>query len=374
MNVKYKVTLNATERYDLEKLTSFGKNSVRLIKRAQILLMSDQKIHEDHEISDILSVSLSTIYRVKRDFVEYGLEYALEEGSRTGQPRKLDANEDALLVTIACTNPPQGRCRWTLSLLADQLIALTDIEEISHETIRNRLKENDLKPWQKKMWCIGKLDAAYIARMEHILDLYAEPKDVNFPIVNFDEAGKQLVTQVNEPKLAKSGSVAKEDYEYERAGMANIFIFFDRHRGWRKTKVTNSKKSIDFAECMRDLVDEDYPHASVVRVVLDNFGTHNEASLYKAFPAPEARRILQRLEFHYTPKHASWLNMAEIEIGNMNQQCLNRRIPNKKILVDELEHWQIQRNKEKASINWMFNVDKARKKLNRAYEKLIGQN
>ena len=374
MTVKYKVTLSIDERCELEKITSIGKNSARLIKRAQVLLMSDQKAHCDQEISDILSVSISTIYRVKRDFVEYGLMCALEEEPRSGKPRKLDANQDALLTAIACTNPPKGRCRWTLSLLSDQLIALTDIETISPETIRSRLKENDLKPWQKKMWCIGKLDAAYIARMEHILDLYAEKQDTKRPIVNFDEAGKQLVTQMNEPKLAKPGSVAKEDYEYERVGVTNIFMFFDRHRGWRRAKVTDKKTAVDFAECMRDLVDKDYPNADVVRVVLDNFGTHNEASLYKAFPAPEARRILQRLEFHYTPKHASWLNMAEIEIGNMNQQCLDRRIPNKEILIDELNCWQAQRNHEKASIEWLFNVEKARTKLSRAYEKLTGQN
>lgn len=374
MNVKYKVTLSEDECFKLEQLTSTGKSSVRRIKRAQILLMSNHGSYEDQEISDILSVSPSTIFRTKRDFVEYGLEHALEEGARSGQPRKLDAHQEALLIAIACSNPPKGRCRWTLSLLGDQLVRLSDIKEISYETIRNRLKENDLKPWQKKMWCIAKLDAAYIARMEHILDLYAQPKDEERPIVNFDEAGKQLVSQINEPKLAKPGHVAKEDYEYERAGMANIFIFFDRHNGWRKTKVTDTKKAIDFAECMRDLVDKDYPNAKMVRVVLDNFGTHNEASLYKAFPAQEARRILQKLEFHFTPKHASWLNMAEIEIGNMNQQCLDRRIPNQKMLIEELKYWQAQRNKEKASINWMFNVDKAREKLNRSYDNLIGQN
>ncbi len=371
---KYKVTLNGVERLELEQLTSSGKSTARRIKRAQVLLMSDYGAYEDQEISEILSVSTSTIYRIKRDFVEYGLEQALQEGARSGQPRKLNANQEALLIAIACTNPPPGRCRWTLSLLGEQLVALSDVENISHETIRNRLKDNDLKPWQKKMWCIAKLDAAYIARMEHILDLYAEPKDDQRPIVNFDEAGKQLVEQVNEPKLAKPGHVAKEDYEYQRAGMANIFMFFDRYRGWRKTKVTSQKTAIDFAECMRELVDKDYPNTKVVRVVLDNFSTHSEASLYKAFPAKEARRILQRLEFHFTPKHASWLNMAEIEIGNMNQQCLDRRIPNQKILIAELEHWQIQRNKEKASINWMFNVDEASEKLNRSYQKIIGQN
>jgi transposase len=374
MNVKYKVTLNRCERCELEKLTSSGKSSARQIKRAQILLMSDNCAYEDQEISEILSISISTIYRVKRDFVEHGLDEALQEGSRPGQPRKLNTHHEALLVAIACSKPPTGRCRWTLSMLGDQLVTLSDIDEISHETIRNRLKENDLKPWQKKMWCIANLDAAFIARMEHVLALYAEPKDDQRPIVNFDEAGKQLVEQINEPKLIKPGSAAKEDYEYKRTGMSNIFMFFDRHRGWRKTKVTSQKTAIDFAECMRELVDKDYPDATVIRVVLDNFSTHSEASLYKAFPAKEARRILQKLEFHFTPKHASWLNMAEIEIGNMNQQCLDRRLPNEKVLIEELEHWQVQRNKEKASINWMFDVEKAREKLHRAYDKLIGQN
>jgi hypothetical protein len=224
------------------------------------------------------------------------------------------------------------------------------------------------------MWCIGKLDAAYIARMEQILDLYAEPSELNKPVINFDEAGKQLVEHVNEPKPMKPGKVAKEDYEYQRAGMANIFMCFDRHRGWRKTKVTERKTAIEFAECMRELVDVDYPEAEVIRVVLDNLSTHTEASLYKAFSPPEARRILRRIEFHYTPKHASWLNMAEIEIGNMNQQCLDRRLSSKEILANELAHWQLQRNQEKASIKWMFNIDTAREKLNKAYEKLTLQN
>ena len=287
---------------------------------------------------------------------------------------KLDANQEALLVSIACSPAPEGRCRWTLQLLSDRLIALTDVENISLETIRQRLKKNELKPWQKKMWCIGSLDATYIARMEHILDLYAEPEDKARPIINFDETGKQLVEHINAPKAAKPGVVAKEDYEYQRAGMMNLFMFFDRHRGWRKVKVTEQKKSLDFALCMRELVDVDYPDAKMVRVVLDNFSTHSEASLYKSFSAEEARRILRRLEFHFTPKHASWLNMAEIEIGNMTQQCLDRRIATKSILCNELNHWQDQRNTEKASIEWMFNVNKAREKLDRAYAKLNSQN
>ena len=371
---KYKVVLSSSEQSELEEITSQGKHSARKIKRAQILLMSHAQTYTDEDITDLLSVSQSTIYRTRRYLVEYGLSEAIHDEPRTGQPRKLDGNQEALLIAITCSEPPKGRCRWTLSLLGNQLITLTELESVSPETIRQRLKENDLKPWQRKMWCIGKLDATYIARMEHVLDLYAEPADPKRPVINFDEAGKQLVEHVNEPIPMRPGMVAKDDYEYKRAGMANIFMFFDRHRGWRKAKVTERKTAVDFAECMRELVDCDYPEADVVRVVLDNLSTHHEASLYKAFPPEEARRILRRLEFHYTPKHASWLNMAEIEIGNMNQQCLDRRIANKEQLIEELAHWEKQRNEEKASIKWMFNVGTAREKLGKAYAKLIGQN
>ena len=186
------------------------------------------------------------------------------------------------------------------------------------------------------MWCIRKLDADFVAQMEHILDLYAEPPDADRPVVNFDEALKQLVADTREPKSMKPGQAAKQDYEYRRVGTANIFLFFDRHRRRIKAKPTESKGNIDFAECMRDLVDVHYPNAEKIRVVLDNLNTHRPGALYKAFPPEEARRILRRLEFHYTPAHASWLNMVEIEIGNMNQQCLDRRMPDWKSLASEL--------------------------------------
>jgi len=374
MNIKYIVELTEEERAYLLELTSKGKGKARMIKRANILLMADRRQNDEEQIAELLSVGSSTIYRTKRDFVEEGLEVALEEGKRLGQPRKLDANREALLVSIACSKPPEGRCQWTLSLLTDELITLTEGEPVSRETVRRRLKDNALKPWQKKMWCISSMNADYVAQMEHVLDLYAEAPDSKRPVVNFDEAMKQLVSDVSEPSPVQSGQPAKIDYEYKRAGMANIFMFFDRHRGWRKAKVTQYKKSPDFAECMRDLVDIHYPDAEVVRVVMDNYSTHRPASLYKAFPPEEARRILRRLEFHYTPKHASWLNMVEIEIGNMNQQCLNRRISDRDYLISELAVWESKRNREKATINWMFNVDAARSKLTRAYDKLIGQN
>ena len=370
MNINYRIDLSADERAHLQQLTTLGRSQARQMTRAQILLMADQRAHTAKAITAALSVSTSTVYRTKREFVEYGIEAALSEGSRPGQPRKTDAYQDALLVSIACSKPPSGCCRWTLSLLAERWIALTDMEQVSMETIRQRLKANQLKPWQQKMWCLGQMDAAYIAQMEHILDLYAEPPSPTAPLVNFDEATKQLVADVNAGHPMTPGHVSKTDYEYERKGVANIFLCFDRHRRWRHAKVTATKKAADFAEVMRALVDEHYPEAERIRVVLDNYATHQPASLYRAFPAPEARRLLRKLEFHYTPKHASWLNMVEIEIGNMNQQCLDRRISTMADITAELAAWEDRRNQDQASINWLFDVDKARVKLNRAYEKL----
>ena len=370
MNIKYVVELSEEEKTQLTELVSKGKSSARQLKRANILLMADFRKHQDKKISDALSVGTSTVYRTKKRFVKYGLAEALSEGARPGMPRKLDANQDALLIALACSQPPEGLCRWTLTLLADKLVSLSDVDTISTETIRRRFKENDLKPWQKKMWCVGKMDADYVAQMEHVLDLYARPSDPMQPVVNFDEAMKQLVADITPSSQAKPGKASRVDYEYKRVSVANIFMFFDRHRGWRKAKATPTKKAEDFAQCMKELVDEHYPEADKIHVVMDNYSTHKPGSLYKAFKPEEALRILNRLEFHYTPKHASWLNMVEIEIGNMNQQCLDRRIPTWDMLHSELAAWEKLRNEAGASIEWMFNVDAARKKLTRAYEQL----
>ncbi|MEM6559782.1 MAG: IS630 family transposase [Myxococcota bacterium] len=177
----------------------------------------------------------------------------------------------------------------------------------------------------------------------------------------------QLVEEKREPIARKPGQPEKYDYEYRRTGVANIFLLYDRHPGWRHAKATTKKTAVDFAECMRELVDVHYPTAEVVRVVLDNLSTHSISSLYTAFAPEEALRIAKRLEFHYTPKHASWLNMVEIEIGIMNRQCLDRRIHDMETLRRELSEWQESRNQQRCTINWMFNVENARHRLGRAY-------
>src|SRR5208282_5645841 len=187
------------------------------------------------------------------------------------------------------------------------------------------------------------------------------------PVVCFDESPTQLIGEVREPIPAEPGQIERYDCEYKRNGTANLFIFLDVHRPWRKVKVTDSRAAVDFAACMRELTDVHFPQAERIRVVLDNLSTHFPGSLYQAFPPCEARRVLRRLEFHYVPKHASWLNMVEIEIGVLRSQCLDRRIATQERLVSEIAAWERQRNASGARIKWMFTTEKARAKMGRAY-------
>lgn len=366
MNVRYRITLTDEERDWLTRFVQAGKGAFRRLKRAQILLASEQGVL-DRTIAKSISVGTSTVFRTKRRFVEGGLEAALSELPRPGADRKLAAKEEALLIATACSKPPAGSSRWTLALLAGEMVRLTKHRSISSETVRRRLAENELKPWLKKMWCIPKVDVDFVARMEDVLDLYAEKPNARLPVVCFDETPRQLIGEERVPIPLKPGKPARFDYEYVRNGTANVFMFVDAHRPWRHAKVTDRRANGDFAECMRDLVDVHYPKADRIRVVLDNLSTHTPTALYETFEPKEARRILRRLEFHYTPKHASWLNMVEIEIGVMVSQCLARRIPTKDILVAEVEAWERRRNRAKAQIKWLFTVERARAKLGRAY-------
>lgn len=369
MNVRYRVELSETERVGLRGLIAGGKAAVRRVKRAQILLAADAG-RRDEEIAAAVGVGTSTIYRVKRRLVEGNLEHALAEAARPGAQRKLSGHEEALLVATACSAPPPGRARWTLVLLAGALVQLTEHTSLSRETVRRRLEENEIKPWRKDMWCIPHVDGEFVARMEDVLDLYAERPNDRRPVVCFDESPTQLIGEVRTPIAAKRGQRERYDCEYRRNGTANLFIFLDVHRPWRHVKVTDHRTSLDFAQCMRELADMHYPHAERIRVVLDNLSTHAPGALYTAFPPQEARRILQRLEFHFTPKHASWLNMVEIEIGVLRCQCLDRRIGDRARLVSEVAAWERERNESGARIRWMFTAAKAREKMGRAYPAL----
>ncbi|MXW86068.1 MAG: IS630 family transposase [Boseongicola sp. SB0673_bin_14] len=368
MNIRHRVELHQSERDELTTLLAGGRQRVRRLKRAQILLAADRGA-SDAEIAERVVCGISTVTRTKRRFVEGGLEPALSEARRSGVRRKLTGREEALLVATACSNPPAGRARWTLELLCGEMVRLTEHESLSRETVRRRLSENDLKPWRKDMWCIPKVDAAFVAAMEDVLDLYNETPDPNRPVVCFDESPVQLIGETRTPVPARPGQPRRFDHECRRNGTANLFVAPGTHRGWRKVKVTERRTATDFAACMRELSDVHFPEADRIRVVLDNLSTHTPASLYNALPAEEARRILRRIEFHYTPKHASWLNMVEIEIGVLQRQCLSRRIPDRATLETETAAWEKQRNASKAQVNWTFTAEKAKDSMARAYPK-----
>jgi len=228
-------------------------------------------------------------------------------------------------------------------------------------------KKNELKPWQKREWCIPTVNADFVAAMEDVLDLYAESPDPKRPVVCFDETPKQLIAEVRAPLPLRPGHVERYDYEYKRNGTRNVFVFLEPSQGWRHLAITATRTMTDFAQQMKWLVDERYPEAEVIRLVLDNLNTHRAAALYETFAPAEARRILKRLEWHYTPKHGSWLNMAEMELSVFDRQCLNRRIGDELTLLREVNALESERNTAHAMINWRFGLDDARIRLKQLY-------
>jgi hypothetical protein len=203
--------------------------------------------------------------------------------------------------------------------------------------------------------------------MEDLLDLYAEPFQTAYPVVCFDEIPYQLVCETRQPLPIQPGKAIRYDYEYQRKGTCNLFVFLEPLAGWRHVKVTARRTKLDFAVCMHDLVEIYRPKAKMIRVVVDNLNTHTPAALYERYPPETARELVKKLEFHYTPKHSSWLNMAEVEISVLTGQCLDRRIGSKQHLMDEIAAWQTERNDRKASIDWRFTIPNARDKLKRLY-------
>ena len=205
--------------------------------------------------------------------------------------------------------------------------------------------------------------------MEHILTVYQRPYNPKHPVVCVDESNKQHLTELINSLPTREGHVSKYDSEYIRGGVSNMFMFFEPLGGKRHIQVTDQRTAVDFAECMKLLVDILYPDAPQITVVLDNLNTHTKASLYKAFPAPEAKRIADRLLLEYTPKHGSWLNMAESEFSVLSRQCLDRRIPDQESLIKEIDAWQKERNEQAVVTDWQFTVDDARIKLKNLYPK-----
>jgi len=223
----------------------------------------------------------------------------------------------------------------------------------------------------KEQWCIPPQEnAAFVCRMEDILTLYTRPEDPQRPLICMDEVPKQLLSDVKEPIPAVPEQPKRVDYAYQRHGVANLFMFFAPFLGQRHVKVTNTRTRLDWALAMRELSDELYPEAEKIIVVLDNLNTHTPAAFYLAFEPEEARRLVNRFEFHFTPKHGSWLNMAEIELSVLSRQCIKQRIPDHDTLDQEVQAWLSDRNSRFVKVDWRFSTADARIKLKRLYPKI----
>ena len=209
--------------------------------------------------------------------------------------------------------------------------------------------------------------ASFVAAMEDVLETYQRPRDPDRPLVCLDETSKQLIAETRTPIPAKPGRPARHDYEYERNGVANLFMIFAALEGWRHVEVTDRHAAADYAKILKDLSDVRFPAAKKIVLVQDNLSTHTPASLYAAFPAPEARRLVNRFEWYYTPKHGSWLDMAESELAVLTRQCLSRRIPDQQTLEKEVAAWERHRNQRHAKADWQFTTENARVKLKRLY-------
>lgn len=213
-------------------------------------------------------------------------------------------------------------------------------------------------------------NAAFVAAMEDVIEVYHRPHDPDRPVVCVDETSKQLIVETRTPIPAKPGQPKRVDYEYQRNGTANLFMMFAPLEGWRDVKVTDQRAAVDYARMLKELSDTHFPKASKIVLVQDNLSTHKPAALYEAFPAVEARRLVERFEWHYTPKHGSWLDMAESELSVLSCQCLRRRIPDKDTLIKEINAWRNERNNKNAKADWQFTTADARVKLKRLYPTL----
>ncbi|WP_085954384.1 IS630 family transposase [Ktedonobacter racemifer] len=353
------VTLTNDERTTLETFIHRGKANARTLTRARILLKSAEGWSTSALVA-AFDVCEATVTNVRKRFTQGGLEAVLHDKVQQHRRSALSGLQTAHLIAIACSPSPDAHDHWTVRLLAQKAVELGFVTSISPNTIHEMLKKNELKPWQHEHWCLPSVGGEFVAAMEDVLDLYEEPYDPQYPTICLDEKPVILHADVHPPVPVEPGKPERIDYEYERKGTRNLFVMVEPLAGWRHVEVTMQRTMQDYARVVRFLVDEVYPHAEYIRLVQDNLNTHTSAALYETFPPSEARRILQRVEFHYTPKHGSWLNMAEIEIAILERNALSRRLC--RVLAVETE-----RNRQRRGIAWQFTSRDARVKLERLY-------
>jgi transposase len=343
------------------RILKTGKNA-RVIYRANALNLRSKGLTMA-EVADFLEITVRTVYNIERSYERGGLEKALHDDPRPGAPIQHDDRVKSYVVATVCSDPPEGFDRWTLDLIQTALLEKKVVDSISRENIRLILKEHDLKPWQQHSWCVPKIDEEFIERMEDVLDVYERPQDSRNPVVCLDEKPIQLLDHVRPDSGIAPGKPARVDYEYKRKGTCNVFCAVEPKAGRYIAEVTNQRKGSDFAEFLNDLQNR-YLHAEKITLVMDNLNTHTIKSLIDRYGEQQGRRIWERFEVHYTPKHGSWLNQAEIAINIYARQCLGRsRIPDMELLRKKTNAWLRYINNRQVTINWTFTKAEAQKKF-----------
>jgi transposase len=377
--MKNSISLLEEQRKQLGEVISTGKAAARTIQHAHVLLKIDRGKEgpswSDRQVKEAYGASSSTIWRIRQRFLAHGLKDALDRRPQPERPekRKVTGEQEAQLIALACTEAPTGRSQWSIEILRKRAIKLRIVEEVGRETIRLVLRRNELKPWLTKRFCIPpEANEEFVASMEDVLDVYQRPYDPRFPQVCMDEGNKQLLGEVREPIPMTSDKPKREDNEYKREGVFDIFGACEPLTGKYFFTVTESRTKEDWAYFMRDLIDVKYKDAEKIILVMDNLNTHGPGSFYKVFPPEEARRLARKLEIHYTPKHGSWLNMAEIMLSTLARQCLSERIESLEKAKEKIMAWQEERNQSQFTINWRFTTEDARIKLKRLYPRIEG--
>lgn len=385
---KYEVLLTPEDESVLKSMTHSGnKYSAREILHAQVLLHSNDSRPElkknNRELAEWLDISPTTVNQIRKTYAESGLEAALHRKTRITPPvaSKITGDFEAKVIAAALGPPPEGYSRWTLRLLAEHCMEKKYIVSVSYVAIGELLNTNELKPHLSKYWCIPKQnDPAFVANMEDVLGIYQRPYCKNAPVVCMDEKPLQLLDEIRERISAKparidpdtqipmGGYCEKIDSEYVRCGTASIFMFTEPLGGWRHVYALERRTKGDYAKMMRKVADEFYPECDRIIMVSDNLNTHDKASFYEAFPPQTAYRLAQKFEMHYTPKHGSWLNIAETELSALTMQCLgNRRIRSLEELNGTISDWEKERNKKQVGVKWHFTAEDARINLKRLY-------
>jgi len=390
--IKYKVRLTPEEVAMLREITHKGsKNTAKTILHAHILLKTNESNEDmkrnNREIAEIFEVSPTTVNQVRKLYATEGIETALNRKTRITPPHasKITGDFEAQVIAAALSPAPKGRANWTLRLLAEHCIEKEYIVSISHSAIGEMLNTNEVKPHLSKYWCIPKEnDAHFVAHMEDVLGIYQRPYNPKMPVLCMDEKPIQLLDEIIErvhakplrtdpdTGLVRSGELEKIDYQYKRCGVASIFVFTEPLKGWRYLEALPQRTKVDFAVMIKKISDTFYPDNDKIILINDNLNTHNISSFYEAFQPETAYRLANKFEFHYTPKHGSWLNIAECELSSLALQALGKRRINSVDLLNEIiNDWQTDRNSRQKGVNWQFSSDDARVKLNRLYPKPI---